>query len=62
MTTNEAIQHFGSKAELARALDISNGAITQWGDEPPARRQRQMQRLTKGKLKISPSAQQELDK
>lgn len=54
MTTKEAIEFFGSRAELARKLEIYNGAITQWGDEPPMARQWQIQVLTKGKLKVSP--------
>lgn len=56
MTTKEAIEFFGTRAELARALDIYAGAITQWGEEPPRSRQWQIQVLTKGKLKVSPPA------
>lgn len=56
MTTNEAIEFFGTRAELARALDIYAGAISQWGDEPPRARQWQLQVLTEGKLKVTKDA------
>lgn len=53
MSKDEAISHFGSVAELARALRISVQAIYTWDAEPPALRQMQLERLTKGKLKAS---------
>lgn len=53
MTTEDVVKHYGSKAEVARALGIDKAAISQWGDEPPHSRQFQIQCLTKGKLKAS---------
>lgn len=56
MTTQEAIEFFGTKAAIAKALGCSPAAVTMWGDEPPFVRQYQIQRLTKGKLKANPDA------
>lgn len=53
MLTADAIAHFGSKAKLARALNISKQSISQWGDEVPLLRQFQLKELTKGKLRMS---------
>lgn len=54
MTTDEVIQHYGSKAEIARALGITKTSVSGWGDEPPYGRQCEIQILTKGKLKAAP--------
>jgi len=51
MKTKDAITHFGNKAKLAKALNISKSAITQWPDDVPALRAFQIERLTNGKLK-----------
>ena len=54
MRTTDAVNHFGSQGELAKALGITDGAVSQWGEFPPMGRQYQIQALTKGKLKASP--------
>jgi 3-deoxy-7-phosphoheptulonate synthase len=51
MKTTEAIAYYGSKAALARALRLTRGAITRWGEEPPVGRQHQLQALTLGQLR-----------
>ena len=51
MTTQEAIDHYGSVRRLAEALKIWPHAIYRWGDHPPEGRQYQLQVLTDGKLK-----------
>jgi hypothetical protein len=51
MTTQEAIDHYGSIRRLAEALKIWPHAIYRWGDHPPEARQYQLQVLTGGKLK-----------
>lgn len=53
MTVDKAIKHFRSKAELARVLQIEPSAVSHWvkKDEIPAKRQLQIQKITKGKLK-----------
>ena len=52
MKTTEAISYFGTKAALARALGVTRGAITRWGEEPPIGRQHQLDRLTYGRLRV----------
>lgn len=54
MTKQEAIEHFGSGAELARQLGIERSAVSLWGSEIPSGRQFQIEVLTKGKLKADP--------
>jgi len=51
MNIQKAIEFFGSKSELSRALGITPQALTYWGDEIPHVRQFQIEVLTKGKLK-----------
>lgn len=51
MTLHQAIEFFGSKKEIAKALKINRSAVTNWGLEIPTARQYQIQILTKGKLK-----------
>ena len=46
------ISHFGSQANLARALSVTRAAITLWGTEGvPAGRAIQIERITGGKFK-----------
>ena len=35
MLTKTAIEHFGSQAEICRALDISSAAVAKWGEVVP---------------------------
>ncbi|MDP2322538.1 MAG: Cro/CI family transcriptional regulator [Gammaproteobacteria bacterium] len=51
MKTSDAIKHFGTAAELARALGIQRQSISGWGKTVPLARQYQIERLTAGKLK-----------
>lgn len=53
MKTQAAIDYFGGKAALAKALGVTVPALyqTQWQDEPPYLRQVQIELLTKGALK-----------
>lgn len=52
MTTQEAVQHYGSQTKLATALGIKQSSVSGWGEHPPAIRQIQLQRLTNGRLKV----------
>lgn len=61
MTTQEVIAFYGSKVAIARALGCSPAAVTMWGDSPPSSRQWQIQVLSRGKLKVSPSAKNKRD-
>ena len=51
MNTQNAIEFFGSKAKLARALDIKAPSIHNWGEQVPKQRQYELERITKGALK-----------
>lgn len=51
MTTQEAIDFFGGKREMAEALKITTQATYQWGDKPPLLRQFELERISGGKLK-----------
>ncbi|MCS6114488.1 Cro/CI family transcriptional regulator [Shewanella baltica] len=50
MKTKDAISHFGNKLKLAKALNVSKSAISQWGDDVPELRAFQIERLTDGQL------------
>lgn len=54
MLKKDAIAHFGTQAELARALNIKSQSIESWGDEVPHLRQLQLEKITHGKLKADP--------
>jgi len=52
MEKTQAISHFGSAANLARALGISKAAVSQWKDQVPELRALQLERLTDGELRL----------
>ncbi|MCU7961179.1 Cro/CI family transcriptional regulator [Shewanella sp. SW32] len=58
MKTSDVIAHFGSKAKIAKALNLTKGSISQWGETVPELRAFQIEKITNGKLKTnhSPSA------
>lgn len=60
MTTNQAINYFGSITALARALHIRPQSIHQWGAYPPPLRQWQLASLSHGELKLSPATKKNL--
>lgn len=51
MTKSQAIAHFGSAANLARALGVSRSAITHWPEQIPLGRQYQIEIATHGALR-----------
>ena len=51
MKTADAIAYFGSQSRLAKEIDISQPAISKWGEDVPTLRAFQIQILTGGKLK-----------
>ncbi|MFM5577091.1 Cro/CI family transcriptional regulator [Aeromonas veronii] len=51
MKKEDAISYFGSAAELARSLNISEPAVSRWGETIPKGRAYQIEVLTGGKLK-----------
>lgn len=58
MRTEQAIQFYGSKAALARALNIRQPSIYSWGDLVPLGRAYELQDLTQGALKVDRSLYQ----
>lgn len=55
MTLQDAKEYFGSYAAIARELDISKGAVTQWNGVIPESRQLQLHKITRGALKADSS-------
>lgn len=51
MLLSEALEVFGTKTALARALGIRTPSVYGWGDEVPPLRQLQLERLTGGRLR-----------
>lgn len=54
MTKDQAVRHFGTQVLLAKALGLSQGSISLWGEHPPALRQLQIEAMTGGALKAEP--------
>lgn len=54
MKRSDAVQHFGTRAALAKALDITVQAIAMWGEQVPRRRAYELQVLTEGRLQARP--------
>ena len=52
MKTEDAIRHFGTRAELARQLGIGRAALTSWGPRVPPLRAVILEKLSGGKLKF----------
>ena len=57
MTFQEVLDHFGSQANIARAMNTSLGVVWAWKDKDriPLGRQFQIQVLTGGKLRADPA-------
>lgn len=53
MTKQQAIKWAGSATNLARVLGLTDGAVSQWGREPPLLQQYRIQSLSDNKLKVS---------
>jgi DNA-binding transcriptional regulator YdaS (Cro superfamily) len=59
MLIRDAINYFGSKAKLAEALGVNRSAISNWrGELVPRWRAYELERITKGKLRLDPSLYQ----
>lgn len=54
MTKHEAIEFYKTQVNLAAALGISQSSVAEWGEYPPAIRQIQLERITRGKLRAEP--------
>jgi hypothetical protein len=51
MTKHEAIEFYKTQVNLAAALGISQSSVAEWGEYPPAIRQMQLERITRGRLR-----------
>ena len=51
MKSQDVINHFGSKANTARALNISRPSVTNWGEIVPEPQALKVEKLSGGKLK-----------
>ena len=56
MTPEQAIQHYGTQQQLAKALDIAQSSVSDWATQGyiPWPRQFQIQQLTGGALVVDP--------
>jgi len=54
MTTQEAINYFGSIRQMALHLDIWPHSVYRWGDYPPMAKQYEIQVKTNGELLVTP--------
>ena len=58
MLTNDAVQYFGGRRQLAAALGITRQAVEQWGKVVAKGAADQLQVITKGKLMVDPKKYQ----
>lgn len=54
MKRSDALKHFKTQAALAEALGIGQSSVAEWGEDIPALRQIQIERITVGALKADP--------
>lgn len=60
MQKTDAIQHFGSQKKLAEALGMkSQSAVSEWPEMVPLGRALQIEKITRGKLKVDLSTYEE---
>ncbi|GAB3528579.1 Cro/CI family transcriptional regulator [Photobacterium alginatilyticum] len=55
MRKSDVINHFKKRVNIAEALGISSGSISQWGDVIPEKQALRLEHLTNGKLKYDSS-------
>lgn len=56
MTLTDVLNHFKARpSDLADMLGVTRGAVSQWKDGIPDARQWQIEAITKGALKASPT-------
>jgi len=54
MLKSVAIAHFGSRVALAKALGVTKGAVSLWGQVIPEGSAYKLESLTKGALRVDP--------
>ena len=52
MRTSDAINHFQSKAAIARTLGISSAAVSKWGESVPVESAKALEIRTNGVLRV----------
>ena len=52
MNMKDVLAYFGTQSKIAEALKISQAAVAQWKNEVPMLRQFQLERITKGELRV----------
>ena len=52
MKTKDALDHYGSKRAIAKALDISVQAVHKWGKLVPELSAYKLERITNGELEV----------
>ncbi|ARD61589.1 hypothetical protein Y71_17265 [Kosakonia radicincitans DSM 16656] len=62
MLTQDAVNYFGSKAKLAKALGVSQPAVSRWGEHIPEKRAARLSLMTNGDLVYDPCEYQDLSK
>ena len=55
MLKKDVIAHFGKAIEVCRALGLTSGSVSQWGDVIPEKQAMRLDRMTAGKLKYDPA-------
>ena len=58
MNKSHAINYFGNKVKLAKAVGVSPASITRWGEKVPKLRAYQLQVITNGALQADDSSEQ----
>ena len=51
MTKEQARDYFGTYSNVAKVLQITKSAITQWDNQVPEKWQLELHRITKGRLR-----------
>ncbi|EAM7805182.1 helix-turn-helix domain-containing protein [Salmonella enterica] len=62
MLTQDAINYFGSKTKLAKALGVSQPAVSRWGVHVPEKRAARLALMTAGRLVYDPCEYQNITK
>jgi len=52
MKTSEAVDHFGSKAAVARAIGRDKSRVTRWGDIVPLNHALTLEKISRGKVEL----------
>ena len=55
MRKSDVVRHFGSQLAVAKALQITKGAVSFWDELIPIGRAYQIESVTGGKLRVNPA-------